>query len=1085
MRLTRQCDVQILGGRSGRNVFCSWQAQPLMEIQSLWPKAMRWLLVALILMGILPAWADAILWTNASGGQWSIPANWSPNRTPGPSDDALIACQATCKVVLDTNVALQSLTLGAGDVGSGRQTLAATNRTFLIRELVVTNGGVLLADGCLFHSSVTVAPGGLVLASDPTVSREGSMTVSGGGVLSVRSGVLHLLGPLTNSGTVNLTNSAVQIANGDMFNSAGGLLNQAGGSVNLYGDSFIAGTNSGTEYLVNKGQLTFLSPPIQTNIAQQTPFDTYPILASSPDRRTNYMAFWGAAGNTISSSAIYFTKSADGGASWSRPTVVVTNANTDSRNPALGVTSSGRLVMLYQPIAVTPSWKWQPSISLASDDGGATWTQVGLISTNILPPVGYPFNMWTPFGAITERDGRLYAGFYARATNQWNACYCLTSDDAGSNWVAHLISFGLQLEPAVLPIDSDRVLCVSRIEMWSTNELYYRFPKMSCFWSTNSGVNWFKGGDWLTHSDHILNDPACLGLFETAVGPQIAIAWGDRTDHQLYVSQDSVADVLLNFTNLYSKRVSVGVIANSSDVYYACGGYPQMVPMDDDGLFLLTWYYEGGYSDPYIASVRLQPVDFTGRSTGLTNVPSAVYSLPGRTGGIEVSSFDNSQGQVRHQALAGTLDVEASPGGLAGEYEAASGATIQFFGGTAVNPITPGTSLVLGGSGRYRFSSGYLHLPTETVPGLGLDGGVLTLGENFQGGAITNLALRGMVLTNTLPVRGILAMTNSTAEGCFEVANGGLLVGDNATIHGSLRVAEAGSFTANGVSVAEGASLTVARDGTLTIGSSPLKLQGALTNAGTISLTDYGIEVYNDGTANHEGRLINTVDGQVNFCGSAGVSGYYGDDSFINLGTLTKCGDDVDSAVNVANFSSSGRISVEKGTLRLNRANLEATGDVAIRLNGPVDHGRVEIGLGGIVQGNLTISLMDGYVPVAGDSYDVLSYAAFPGAFNRIDLPVLDAAVWSKQYTSTALRLQVTGMPRIEAVRLMRGTVTISGQGGIPEQSYVLLNSTNLALPLDSWTAVATNVFDAHGNFVLTNSVDGGFPMGFFLLQVR
>jgi len=46
------------------------------------------------------------------------------------------------------------------------------------------------------------------------------------------------------------------------------------------------------------------------------------------------------------------------------------------------------------------------------------------------------------------------------------------------------------------------------------------------------------------------------------------------------------------------------------------------------------------------------------------------------------------------------------------------------------------------------------------------------------------------------------------------------------------------------------------------------------------------------------------------------------------------------------------------------------------------------------------------------------------------------------------------------------------------------LASTNLALPLSSWSRIATNSFDITGGFGFTNPIDPTVPRQFYLLQV-
>jgi len=120
-------------------------------------------------------------------------------------------------------------------------------------------------------------------------------------------------------------------------------------------------------------------------------------------------------------------------------------------------------------------------------------------------------------------------------------------------------------------------------------------------------------------------------------------------------------------------------------------------------------------------------------------------------GTINLSNLTNS-GTVATLGTTGTLLVEKfnGLGSLTGNFNAAAGTTIQF--GATANPGTsPGAGLTLGGSGQYQFVSGLLTLTNNPIPNLAMTGGMVALGPAFQGGAITNLTLNGITLTNTLP----------------------------------------------------------------------------------------------------------------------------------------------------------------------------------------------------------------------------------------------------------------------------------------------------------------------------------------------
>ena len=252
---------------------------------------------------------------------------------------------------------------------------------------------------------------------------------------------------------------------------------------------------------------------------------------------------------------------------------------------------------------------------------------------------------------------------------------------------------------------------------------------------------------------------------------------------------------------------------------------------------------------------------------------------------------------------------------------------VEFFGGTSANYLTPGTPLVLAGGGQYQFAPlnyrnpsyypGYLELTTDVITNLALAGGTLALGPDFQGGAITNLTMYEMTLTNTLPVTGIFNATNCVLYGDFNVASGDTVnvtystlyvnpftISNNVvfiayadTFNEAVTVAPNGLFSANnGETFNVSGSLTVAEGGELDLINGGLTLYGPLTNSGTINMTNgypYAsyISIYND-ESSYYGGLVNESGGQINIYGTyySGISGSGGYDYFINDGALTLTG---------------------------------------------------------------------------------------------------------------------------------------------------------------------------------------------------
>ncbi|HEV2436087.1 MAG TPA: hypothetical protein VG077_08805, partial [Verrucomicrobiae bacterium] len=59
--------------------------------------------------------------------------------------------------------------------------------------------------------------------------------------------------------------------------------------------------------------------------------------------------------------------------------------------------------------------------------------------------------------------------------------------------------------------------------------------------------------------------------------------------------------------------------------------------------------------------------------------------------------------------------------------------------------------------------------------------------------------------------------------------------------------------------------------------------------------------------------------------------------------------------------------------------------------------------------------------------------------------------------------------PRITRVGWSGPTLTFSGTNGRADGTYYVLSTTDLALPRNQWSVIATNIFDSEGDFNFTN----------------
>ena len=124
---------------------------------------------------------------------------------------------------------------------------------------------------------------------------------------------------------------------------------------------------------------------------------------------------------------------------------------------------------------------------------------------------------------------------------------------------------------------------------------------------------------------------------------------------------------------------------------------------------------------------------------------------------------------------------------------------------------------------------------------------------------------------------------------------------------------------------------------------------------------------------------------------------------------------------------------------------------------------------------------------LAGNSFKLFNASSFRGSFSSLCLPALPAGLaWSTNLLATEGRLQVVAVtpPRIEQRVLLNGNLVVSGHGGPPGWPYVLLSSSNVALPASQWMRVATNLFQSDQGFTVSTPIDLATTQRFYQILI-
>lgn len=198
------------------------------------------------------------------------------------------------------------------------------------------------------------------------------------------------------------------------------------------------------------------------------------------------------AGHLGLAGSLQISSSTAEGTIWS-PAHTVIDGEMDDRNPAVGVTDTGRILAAYhEQGSYAPDGRYDPSLNKArcmitvSDDNGLTWSPPR--------PVGVPgLDTCSPYGRIFQlADGTLLMSVYGPYTDAFSGmekiskewrdyAYLVRSHDNGDTWEQPSLIAAGHNETAIFPVDGKILLAAARSER--TGQLNYAR-------SADAGMTW-------------------------------------------------------------------------------------------------------------------------------------------------------------------------------------------------------------------------------------------------------------------------------------------------------------------------------------------------------------------------------------------------------------------------------------------------------------------------------------------------------------------------------------------------------------------------------------------------------------------
>jgi autotransporter-associated beta strand protein len=242
---------------------------------------------------------------------------------------------------------------------------------------------------------------------------------------------------------------------------------------------------------------------------------------------------------------------------------------------------------------------------------------------------------------------------------------------------------------------------------------------------------------------------------------------------------------------------------------------------------------------------------------------------------------------------------------------------------------------------------------------------------------------------------------------------------------------------------------------------------GGLIKLGTGTLTLGGVNTYTNTTTVNQGELVIPTSASV--AGAIAVAG---------AGSL---------GIRVAAQGASLNVSaVTLGTTASHSGSLDIN-YVATYVdlnNAPLTVGSLSANGTNTININVTNALSPGQYPLIKYSGSLAS-GVF-SAFRLGTLPTGKTGVLVNNTANQSIDVNVTvnnNPPAITSVTISNGNLVLSGTNGVPNGTYLVLASTNVALPLAFWVPETTNIFDGNGGFTATIPVTNTVPNKFFLLQ--
>jgi autotransporter-associated beta strand protein len=507
-----------------------------------------------------------------------------------------------------------------------------------------------------------------------------------------------------------------------------------------------------------------------------------------------------------------------------------------------------------------------------------------------------------------------------------------------------------------------------------------------------------------------------------------------------------------------------------------------LVVFNDGALALFD--QSGSNNAPVTLNGSLQPNSVTVNAsknytlTGNGNLAGSMALTKTNSGTLTVNTTNTFSGGINLNA--GTISV--------GNSAAAGTGALRFNGGTltfsgsgqpsyANALIINSNGTILSQGGNNNIVSGAWSGSAAATLNINIASGTFTIGGNMTG-------FPGHVALGTSGGTFRFHGSSGSANTSFDLGAGTATLNNRNGVTVTLGALSGGSGTflsgagannAPSFYIVGGKNLNTTFAGTI-MDSSSVRTT-TITKVGTGTWTLTGNNTYSGATTVSAGRLV--VNGNqsaatnlvtIESSGTLGGNGIIGGDTVVSgtltpglsIGTLTFTRDLTLNASAMAQFE------ISKSPF---------ANDVALVASNLTFSGTLDVL-------NTSIEALE-----AGDNFQLFSAGSYAGEFHELRTARVGSRVWRGTSRNSRPTDGCGWLARIlrssTATTLAAATLIFAGTGGTPNWNFDVLTTTNLALPVATWSNALSGQFDASGNFTVSLPVNPTTPQQFYLLRAQ